>query len=258
MSEFGRVLHEGRETWVVAGGGELVPCSGPPWDGGAPRAGGLALDPSRVTWLPPVAPSKIVGIGRNYAMHAEEHGAEVPKEPLLFLKAPTSLLAAGEDVPLPPESARVEFEGELAVLIGARVRRFREDGDLGAVIAGWAAANDVTARDLQRADGQWARGKSFDGFCPIGRLATTTAPAPDARIETRVNGQLRQSARLSDLVFKVARLVAHASAAMTLLPGDVILTGTPGGVGPLAEGDRVEVSIEGVPPLWHGVRRETT
>lgn len=258
MPDYGRVRHEGRETWVMVDGARLVPLPGPPWDhvAGPPFApGGDGIDAASAEWLAPLAPSKIVGIGRNYALHAREHGVEVPKEPLLFLKAPSSVIAGGQDVVLPPDSQQVECEGELGVVIGRSVRDFRADGDPSAVAFGYVAVDDVTARDLQRADGQWSRGKSFDTFCPVARLIRTEAPRADAMLTTRFNGAVRQAARLSDMVFGVARIIAHVSAVMTLVPGDLILTGTPAGVAGLLEGDEVVIEIEGLPPLMHGVRK---
>jgi 2-keto-4-pentenoate hydratase/2-oxohepta-3-ene-1,7-dioic acid hydratase in catechol pathway len=256
MPDFGRASWQGRERWMLVRAGEAVPLAGAPWMSPEPERGQIALDPATLAWLPPTVPSKVIGIGRNYARHAKEHGAEVPPLPLLFLKAPSSLLCGGSDVVLPRESAQVELEGELAVVIGRRVRRFAEGDDVAGVVLGYLAANDVTARDLQRGDGQWARGKSFDTFCPIAPVVRTEPPAPGAAIETTVNGERRQHGRLDEMTFGLAALLAHVSAAMTLEPGDLLLTGTPAGVGPMRPGDRVIVSIEGLPPLEHGVRAE--
>ena len=166
--------------------------------------------------------------------------------------------AVGGDVELPPESSRVECEGELALVIGRRVRRWRPGGALALedVVFGCFPADDVTARDLQRGDGQWSRGKSFDTFCPVGRVIRRGLPDAKARITTTVNGEIRQEGRLSEMTFGLARLVEHVSAAMTLEPGDIILTGTPAGVTLLAPGDRVVVAIDGYEPLEHGVRTE--
>jgi 2-keto-4-pentenoate hydratase/2-oxohepta-3-ene-1,7-dioic acid hydratase in catechol pathway len=256
MSEHGRILLDGRPTWVRVAAGEAVPLAAPPWREEHPPAGARALDPTAVRWLPPVEPSKIVCFGRNYAAHAAEMGATPPERPILFLKAPSSLLPPGSPVPLPPESARVECEGELALVIGRRVRRFPASGEAGEVVHGWLVADDVTARDLQRAEGQWARGKSFDGFCPLSRLVSSRPPAADARLSTHVNGALAQEARLDAMLFPVAELLAWASAAMTLEPGDLVLTGTPEGVRALAAGDEVRVEVEGLPELVHGVVAE--
>jgi 2-keto-4-pentenoate hydratase/2-oxohepta-3-ene-1,7-dioic acid hydratase in catechol pathway len=191
-------------------------------------------------------------VGRNYRDHAAELGNAVPAEPLLFLKAPSSLVIDGSDIVLPPESARVDYEGELALVIGRRVRRWPQERWLDA-LAGVCCANDVTARDLQKRDGQFARAKSFDTFCPLGPAIAAGLDPSDLAIETRVNGDIRQSSRTSHMVFSPAFLVAYISRMMTLLPGDLILTGTPAGVGPLSAGDRVEVEIENVGVLANRV-----
>jgi 2-keto-4-pentenoate hydratase/2-oxohepta-3-ene-1,7-dioic acid hydratase in catechol pathway len=194
----------------------------------------------------PPPPSKIVAVGRNYREHAAELGNPVPdEEPLLFLKAPSSLVTDGGEIVLPPESSRVDYEGELALVIGRRIKAWPQERWLDA-LAGVCCANDVTARDLQKKDGQFARSKSFDTFCPIGPAIVPGVDASDLAIETRVNGAVRQSSRTSIMMFSPAFLVAYVSRMMTLLPGDLILTGTPAGVGPLAPGDRVEVEIENV------------
>jgi 2-keto-4-pentenoate hydratase/2-oxohepta-3-ene-1,7-dioic acid hydratase in catechol pathway len=193
-----------------------------------------------------------VAVGRNYRDHAAELGNTVPAEPLLFLKAPSSLVLDGGEIVLPPESARVDYEGELALVIGRRVKRWPQERWLDA-LAGVCCANDVTARDLQKKDGQFARAKSFDTFCPVGPAIVSGLDPSDVAIETRVNGDVRQSSRTSHMVFSPAFLVAYISRMMTLLPGDLILTGTPAGVGPLSAGDRVEVEIENVGVLANRV-----
>ena len=183
-------------------------------------------------------------MGRNYRDHAAELGNAVPdSEPLLFLKAPSSLAIDGSEIVLPPESARVDYEGELALVIGRRVKHWPQERWLDA-LAGVCCANDVTARDLQKRDGQFARAKSFDTFCPVGPAIAVGVDPSDLAIETRVNGNVRQSSRTSGMVFSPAFLVAYVSRMMTLFPGDLILTGTPAGVGPLSPGDGVEVEIE--------------
>jgi 2-keto-4-pentenoate hydratase/2-oxohepta-3-ene-1,7-dioic acid hydratase in catechol pathway len=256
MSDYARVSHEGKVRWARLAGGEAVLLDRPPWEEPQPATGATSLEATAGAGLPPVAPSKIVCFGRNYAAHAIEQGAEVPKQPLLFLKAPSSLAADGSAVPLPPESERVECEGELALVISRRLRRFRPDQDPADYIFGCLAADDVTARDLQRAEKQWARGKSFDGFCPVGPRLRQGLPEPDALLKTRVNGTPCQEASLAQMMFPIGELLAWASAAMTLEPGDLILTGTPEGVERLAPGDEVEVEIEGLPILRHGVVTE--
>jgi 2-keto-4-pentenoate hydratase/2-oxohepta-3-ene-1,7-dioic acid hydratase in catechol pathway len=201
----------------------------------------------------PPSPSKIVAVGKNYREHAAEFGGTAPEdEPLLFLKAPSALIRAGEAIVLPPESQRVDYEGELALVVGRRVKAWPQERWLEA-LAGVCCANDVTARDLQKKDRQFARSKSFDTFCPIGPEIVAGVDPSEAAIATRVNGVVRQSARASDMVFSPAFLVAYISRMMTLLPGDLILTGTPAGVGPLSPGDVVEVEIEGVGVLKNPV-----
>ena len=201
----------------------------------------------------PPRPSKIVGVGRNYRDHAAEMGNAVPDaEPLLFLKAPSALVIDGSEIVLPPESGRVDYEGELALVIGRRIKSWPQENWLDA-LAGICCANDVSARDLQKKDGQFARAKSFDTFCPVGPAIAVGVDPSDLAIQTRVNEEVRQSSRTSQMVFSPAFLLAYISRMMTLLPGDLILTGTPAGVGPLSPGDRVEVEIEGVGVLANRV-----
>ncbi|GAP17594.1 fumarylacetoacetate hydrolase family protein [Levilinea saccharolytica] len=206
-----------------------------------------------VKLLAPVQPGKILAVGRNYVEHAREHGAEVPELPLIFLKPPSSLLDPGGTIELPPQSKQVEHEAELAVVIGRRGRWISAE-DSAAYILGYTIANDVTARDLQRKDGQWTRAKGFDTFCPLGPWIETEVDIADVLITCRVNGEMRQMASSREMVFSVPQLIAFASSVMTLEPGDILLTGTPAGVGPLADGDRVEVEIEGIGILVNGVR----
>lgn len=203
--------------------------------------------------LAPVIPTKIVAVGRNYADHAEEFGNEVPERPLLFLKPPTSVIGPLQAIRLPEQSREVHHEAELAVVIG-QVTKDIDTEDVGPRILGYTAANDVTARDLQRLDGQWTRAKGFDTFCPLGpAIDTDLDPQESLAVIARVNGETRQSATTADLVFGVGELVSFISSVMTLLPGDVILTGTPTGVGPIVPGDRVEVEVEGVGVLVNPV-----
>jgi len=190
-------------------------------------------------------PGKIVCVGRNYVEHAKELGNEMPKEPLLFLKPPTSVLPPDGTIELPPESQRVEFEGEIGVVIGAPLRR-ADEGTARKAIRGIVALNDVTARDLQRSDGQWTRAKGFDTFCPIGPEAPVPADLDALEVVTRVNGDERQRGRASQMAFSIPMLLAYISRVMTLEPGDVVATGTPAGVGPLAVGDVVEVEVVGL------------
>jgi 2-keto-4-pentenoate hydratase/2-oxohepta-3-ene-1,7-dioic acid hydratase in catechol pathway len=204
--------------------------------------------------LAPVIPrSKVVAVGKNYREHAAEMGGEAPAEPLLFLKPNTSVIGPGDAIVLPPESSQVEFEGEVAVVIGRIARRVSE-ADAASVIFGYTIANDVTARDLQRSDGQWTRAKGFDTFCPLGPVIDTDLDLERGTIETSVNGDRRQEGRLADMVHSIPAIVAYASNVFTLLPGDVILTGTPAGVGPIVAGDTVEVSVSGLGTLANPVR----
>ena len=201
----------------------------------------------------PPPPSKIVAVGRNYKEHAAELGNVAPdQEPILFLKAPSTLVVNGGDIVLPPESSRVDYEGELALVIGRRIKAWPAERFMDA-LAGVCCANDVTARDLQKKDGQWARAKSFDTFCPVGPEIIAGLDPTDLAIATRVNGAVKQSSRTSRMTFPPAFLVAYISRMMTLFPGDLILTGTPAGIGPLAPGDVVEVEIEGIGVLKNRV-----
>lgn len=212
----------------------------------------VALADTRL--LAPCEPSKVICIGLNYKTHAEEVGLPLPKEPLLFLKPPSAIIGPAEAIELPEISARVDYEAELAVVIGRRARRVAAQ-DAAQYIWGYTCANDISARDLQKSDGQWTRAKSFDTFLPLGPWIETELLPNDLAISLRQNGVLRQQSRTSDLIFSVAELVAFISAVMTLLPGDVIITGTPAGIGPLAVGDRVEVAIEGVGSLVNLVKK---
>ena len=216
---------------------------------------GEQLGAGEVRLLAPVLPSKVVAVGRNYAEHARELGNEVPPEPVLFLKPSTSVVGTGDPIVRPAGVGRVDFEGELAVVVGKLVRRLRPADAIQAVL-GFTCANDVTARDLQRADGQWTRAKGFDTFCPIGPWIETDLDSSDLAISTLVNGDVRQQARTSQLEHGVGELLAFVSRVMTLLPGDILLTGTPAGVGPLEAGDRVEVEVEGVGILANEVVAE--
>jgi 2-keto-4-pentenoate hydratase/2-oxohepta-3-ene-1,7-dioic acid hydratase in catechol pathway len=195
--------------------------------------------------LAPVLPSKLVCVGKNYAAHAAEFGMEVPEEPLLFLKPSTAVIGPNDPIPLLPISRRVDYEGELAVVIGRIARDVRAE-DASKYILGYTCANDVTLRDLQKTDDQWARAKGFDGSCPIGPWIETELDPTDAVVRTRLNGEVRQQSSTVDMVFGVATLLEHITTFMTMLPGDALLTGTPEGVGPLTDGDVVEVEVEGV------------
>lgn len=206
-----------------------------------------------VRLLSPILPSKVVCVGRNYADHAKELGNDVPKEPLLFLKPSTSVIGPRDVVRLPPQSKQVEHEGELAVVIGVTGARRVDRKDALKTVFGYTCANDVTARDLQRADVQFTRGKGFDSFCPIGPWIVTDIDPADLEVRCEVNEEVRQLGRTKDMIFDVPTLVSYVSHIMTLLPGDVILTGTPAGVGPLVDGDTVTVQVEGIGELANPV-----
>ena len=204
--------------------------------------------------LAPVIPrSKVVAVGKNYREHAEEMGGEAPAEPLLFLKPNTSVIGPGDAIVLPRQSEQVEHEGEVAVVIG-RIAKNVAEADAASVIFGYTIANDVTARDLQRRDGQWTRAKGFDTFCPLGPVIDTELDLEGGTIETVVDGERRQHGRLADMVHSIPSIVADASSVFTLLPGDVILTGTPAGVGPIVDGDTVDVTVSGLGTLSNPVR----
>jgi 2-keto-4-pentenoate hydratase/2-oxohepta-3-ene-1,7-dioic acid hydratase in catechol pathway len=251
-----RIVRFSREGDVAFGvlGGEppaVAKIAGHPF--GGPRLTGerFALDDLRL--LPPILPSKIVAVGRNYAEHAREMGNEPPDEPVIFLKPSTSVIGPDDPIAYPVKlSQRVDHEAELAVVIGRLCRDVPLERTA-EVIFGYTCGNDVTARDLQRADGQWTRGKGFDTFCPLGPWIETDLDPSDLAINAMVDGDVRQSARTSELLHDVGSLIVFISAVMTLLPGDVILTGTPAGVGPIEVGDEVTVSIDGIGTLTNRV-----
>ncbi|HKS30106.1 MAG TPA: fumarylacetoacetate hydrolase family protein [Pyrinomonadaceae bacterium] len=212
---------------------------------------------AEVKLLAPVSPSKIVCVGRNYKEHAAELGNPMPPEPLLFLKAPSSIIGPFDSIELPPESNQVEHEGELAVVIGRPARKLRADDDPLHFVMGYTCLNDVTARDLQRRDVQFTRGKSFDTFCPVGPVIETDISPLDVEVVTRVNGETKQQGRTSQMAFPVPMLIRYISHIMTLYPGDVIATGTPAGVSRLSAGDTVEVEVEGIGTLRNKCRSQS-
>jgi 2-keto-4-pentenoate hydratase/2-oxohepta-3-ene-1,7-dioic acid hydratase in catechol pathway len=242
---------DGASAFVVVEGDEGRVLDAAPWLGGAPT--GLVVPWRERALLAPVDPPKILCIGRNYAEHAKELGNEVPREPLLFLKPPSALLAPGGTIVLPKESARVEHEAELGVVIGRTARNVPIEAALSYVF-GYTCVGDITARDLQKSDGQWSRAKGFDTFCPVGPVVVTGLDPRDVAVRCRVDGQLRQDGRTAQMVFPVAALIAYASRMMTLAPGDLLVTGTPSGVGPLVDGQRIEIEIEGIGVLGCSVR----
>jgi 2-keto-4-pentenoate hydratase/2-oxohepta-3-ene-1,7-dioic acid hydratase in catechol pathway len=237
--------------WGVIEGELITPLAAPPWGGVRKKAGALPLATARL--LPPCEPSKIVAVGLNYRAHAAEMGKELPEEPLLFLKAPSALLPPGGTVVRPRQSAQVEFEGELALVIGKTATRVTASEALAHVL-GYTCLDDVTARDIQRREKLYTRAKGFDTFCPVGPWLETEIADPQALdIELRVNGNVRQHGTTADMIFSVAEVVAFVSHIMTLVPGDLITTGTPPGVGPLVAGVVVEFEVGGIGILRHGV-----
>ena len=203
----------------------------------------------------PGTPSKIICVGRNYAEHAKELGNEVPAAPLLFLKAPSAMIRSGEKIVIPPQSTQVEHEGELAVVIERDCKNVTDDEDPAAYVLGYTCLNDVTARDIQRADVQFTRGKSFDTFCPVGPHVETELDVSDLPVITKVNGQVKQDGRTSQMIFPVKFLIRYISRQMTLRAGDIIATGTPSGVSKLEAGDVCEVIIDGIGTLTNTVSR---
>lgn len=240
----------GDRGWFALDGDRARRFDGSPFEGA--RLGSHEIQWSAADLRAPVRPSKIVCIGRNYAAHAKELGNEPPKEPLLFLKAPSSIAGPGDAIVLPKESERVEHEAELGVVIGRRGRRIAREQALDAVY-GYTCVCDVTARDLQKKDGQWTRAKGFDTFCPVGPWIETELNPADLSVRCLVDGVEKQSGRTSQMIFDIPTLISYVSAVMTLEPGDLLVTGTPEGVGPLAPGNRLVVAIEGIGELSVGV-----
>lgn len=249
-----RFSHEGAIAFGIVDGDEIVVLAGDPMFAGWDTTGERVAVAS-VTLLAPVIPrSKVVCVGKNYHEHAAEMDSVAPEAPLLFLKPNTAVIGPGDAIVRPRQSQRTDFEGELAVVIGRIAKNVSVDDALDYVF-GYTIGNDVTARDLQRADGQWTRAKGFDTFCPLGPVMETEFdPSGGAVLTTRLGGQVQQQAPLSDMIHSVPEIIAYASAVFTLLPGDVILTGTPAGVGPFVAGDEVEVEIEGLGILRNPAR----
>lgn len=247
-----RFSHDQAIRYGIIDDADLVVLDGDPLYSGFEPTGERVPLADAVLLAPVIPRSKVVAVGKNYRDHAAEMGGEAPDEPLLFLKPNTSVVGPGDAVVFPKQSERIDFEGELAIVIGGVAKNVSaERAD--EVIFGYTIANDVTARDLQKADGQWARAKGFDTFCPVGPVIETEFALGGATITTRVNGDVRQQAPLSDMIHSVADIIEYASAVFTLLPGDIILTGTPAGVGPIVSGDRVDVEVTGIGTLSNPV-----
>jgi 2-keto-4-pentenoate hydratase/2-oxohepta-3-ene-1,7-dioic acid hydratase in catechol pathway len=238
--------------WTVEDGDPVVTAAAGPY--GRIAFGDESYAPEEVDVLPPCEPTKVVCVGRNYADHAAESDADVPDRPLLFLKPPNTVAGHDDTVTLLPDVERLDFEAELGVVVGESCKNVSESGAMD-VVAGFTCVNDISNRDDQRKEQNWVRGKAFDNACPLGPVVATPEHVPaDATIECRVDGETRQSASRDEMVFSIPELIAEVTHYMTLVPGDVIATGTPAGVGPLATGDAVEIEIEGVGTLRHGVR----
>jgi 2-keto-4-pentenoate hydratase/2-oxohepta-3-ene-1,7-dioic acid hydratase in catechol pathway len=263
LSRYALVEKRGGVLWAT------LPMQAPQEDLSARILGGLPVPTLAVNFestplselqlLPPVTPSKILCVGRNYREHAAELGNEVPKEPLLFLKPPSSLLAPRGIVRIPALSNRVDFEGELGVVIGRRCHKIGPDEDVRPYIRGFVCVNDVTARDIQKSDGQWTRGKGFDTFCPVGPIVSDEIDpvgGGPVTVITRQNGVIKQQGSTRDFIFPIADLLRYISATMTLEPGDLIPTGTPSGVGAVKPGDRIQVEIDGLGVLENEFARE--
>jgi 2-keto-4-pentenoate hydratase/2-oxohepta-3-ene-1,7-dioic acid hydratase in catechol pathway len=253
VTRYCRFLHEGRAQYGRVDGNEVIVLNGAPWAGG--KETGLRRSLSAVSLLAPSEASKVVCIGQNYRKHAEEMGKPVPPEPLIFMKPSTSLNGPRWPIRIPKASEEVHHEAELGLVIGERLKK-ADEATAARAIWGLTCFNDVTARDIQRREVQHTRAKSYDTFSCAGPWVVTGLSAADLRILCRVNGQVRQDSRTSDMVFSPARLVSFISHIMTLLPGDLVSTGTPSGVGKLAAGDTVEVEIEGIGTLSNPVEME--
>ena len=249
--KFVRFQHENRIAYGFVEGNRIRPIEGDPFSGYKPDGNDIPLSSARL--LAPCRPSKIVAVGVNYLDHAAEFKKELPKEPLLFLKPSTAVLDPLEPIHLPARSRRVDYEAELAVVIKKRTARIQPEEAPGFIL-GYTCINDVTARDLQKEDGQWTRAKGFDTFAPLGPWIVSDLNPDNLKIESYLNGERRQSASTAQLIFKVPMLVSFISQVMTLLPGDVIATGTPAGVGPMKSGDLIEIVIDGVGRLANPVK----
>lgn len=253
MTTFARILsRQGQPSFARLDADTLTILSSAPWTN--PGDTDEKIPFADATLLAPVTPTKVVCVGRNYRAHAAELGNDVPAEPLLFFKPPSSIVGPGETIHLPPASSHIDHEAELGVVIGKRCRNASLEDALDYVF-GYTCVNDVTARDLQKKDGQWARAKGFDSFCPTGPLLVTNLDPTTCSVRCRVNATSRQDGNTRDMIFPVRQLIAYISAIMTLEPGDLIATGTPHGVGPLVHGDVVDVEIDGIGVLTSRVQR---
>jgi 2-keto-4-pentenoate hydratase/2-oxohepta-3-ene-1,7-dioic acid hydratase in catechol pathway len=247
-----RYEKDGKTGYGIVAGETVFEYTGDPLDPKSAKQGKPAGTLDEVRLLAPIIPGKILAIGKNYAAHAAEFGGDAPKEPLVFMKPPSAVINPGDEIEILPEMGRVDYEAELVIVIGRRGRFIRVEDALDYVL-GYTCANDVTERDYQHADGQWTRAKGFDTFCPLGPWINTDLDPFDVVVSTRVNGDVKQNTSTSDMIHDVPHLVAHLSRIMTLEPGDIILTGTPEGVGRIIPGDEVEVEVEGIGVLKNQV-----
>jgi 2-keto-4-pentenoate hydratase/2-oxohepta-3-ene-1,7-dioic acid hydratase in catechol pathway len=254
MNRFVRFQWQGGEYWGTHETDKVRRWNGPFYSGGTAtdRVHPLA----EITWLPPVVPSKIICVGLNYAAHVAESASadEIPAEPVIFSKPPTALVPPGGAIVLPPGVDRVDYEGELGIVIGRATRNVTPEAAHDC-IAGWTIVNDVTARHLQKKDKQWTRAKGFDTFCPVGPWVQDEFDLPASRLTTHQNGTLRQETTFDHLLVSVEKLIAFIAGVMTLLPGDLIVTGTPAGIGPMADGDEIAITIDGLGTLNNTVRQ---
>ncbi len=248
-----RYKHQGKVRTGVLREDKLYPIRGSIFRKFAVGDTGVAL--GSVLLLPPILPGKIVAVGRNYRDHAAERGKPVPKQPLLFLKPPSAVIGPHDSILYPDMAGRVDYEGELALVIKKRASRLTGDADVFAHILGYTCLNDVTARDLQDKDGQWTRAKGFDTFAPLGPCIVTDLDPARLKLKTFLNGKLRQSGNTRNFIFPIPFLLRYITQVMTLEPGDVVTTGTPAGIGPMSPGDRVDVQIEGIGTLSNTVMR---
>ena len=246
-----RFIHDGQTAYGLWEKGVIRLYHGSPFSGG--QVSGQIVEPEQIKLLPPCNPSKIIGIGLNYKRHAQEVGLALPAEPMMFLKPPSALLGQGDYIVKPPESKRVDFEAELAIVVGKTCRRVSESQALGYVL-GYTCLNDVTARDLQSKDGQFVRSKGFDTFSPVGPVIALDVAPGNLGIRTVISGKALQNSNTSDLIFSVPYLVSYVSCMMTLEPGDVIATGTPEGIAPIPDGATVNIEIDGIGRLTNPVK----
>ncbi len=237
--------------WGVLEGEQVRALDGPPF--GEHHTTGQAYKLDQVRLLPPCWPSKIICVGRNYVAHAKELDHDVPTSPLIFSKPPSSLIAHGDTIQYPEDVGRLDYEGEIAIVMGRRLRHLRADEPGASYIFGYTCLNDVTGRDLQNKDGQWTRAKGFDTFCPLGPVIATDLDPTQLEVRSFLNGQQKQQGHVSQMIFNFDVVLRYISRVMTLEPGDVIATGTPAGVGPMVTGDTVEVAIEGIGVLRNKV-----